>query len=314
MVARGSQRGKQEIATSDGVVKPTVVELAADGATVESPHAAVGGSATTTVAFKMNVWADGGTMTLTPTSATTGVTFSAVVVPAKGITSANSTCTVTAGQPALADVPISIAFSGSATNKPTADIEVTGSNTLAMTAGAATATPALPTNGPWRSFTQQNGWTQVKNMPPSTSNVWFNGNDLSYPSDAVISNVYNYLPQDQPNNSFQWQNAAPNSWSQILIQTMDCNNSTDPFQWFIMDQSYFASIIPVEQNHFIITTVAQSDPNDNIMGGNNPHPNGPFFYYNSYGISHMLYMEDSWDDSGNFSTLKRTKGIGMFVR
>ena len=54
----------------DGVLRPTVVELV-DGATVVSPHADSGGTATTTVAFKMNVWADGGsTMTLTSTSTT----------------------------------------------------------------------------------------------------------------------------------------------------------------------------------------------------------------------------------------------------
>jgi hypothetical protein len=48
MVARGSQRGKKKIAceasSDDGVVKPTVVELVAAGATVQSPHTAMGGT------------------------------------------------------------------------------------------------------------------------------------------------------------------------------------------------------------------------------------------------------------------------------
>ena len=226
MVSRGSQRGKQQIVTTssdDGVVKPTVVELAADGATVESPHAAVGGSATTTVAFKMNVWADGGTMTLTPTTADSGVTFSPVVVPAKGITSANSTCTVTAGRAALADVPISIAFSGSATNQPTADIVVTGSNTLALTAG-----PAYYANLPWQSLSVTNGWTQVWHIPQG---VWGSDDIITYPNNTVTFNETstrgNKPSQDPHLSSSEWRTAFQDvsGWNEICFQAINDTGS-----------------------------------------------------------------------------------------
>jgi len=254
MVARGLQRGKQEIATSDGVLRPTVVELAADGATVESPHANVGGTATTTVAFKMNVWADGGTMTLTPFTTTTGVTFSAVVVPAKGITSANSTCTVTAGQPALADVPISIAFSGSATNKP-ADITVTGSNTLAMTAGAASFT-----NLPWKSSTTANGWTQIRNLPSGTGQ-WYTGNDLSgQAADSTFDSTHNVA--NKGNNSVEWHESSANAlsnWNQIAFQTMDTSGTNGyPRFWFILTRTVWDTNISASFRNVSVAPIAAS--------------------------------------------------------
>ena len=209
-----------------GTLKPTVVELT-DNATVDSPHTDVGGTATTTVGFKMNVWADGDTMTLTPTGPN-GVTFSAVTVPAEGIVSANSTCTATAGLTANTNVPISMAFSGGANNAPSSAITVSGSNQLAVSEGFL--------NLPWLSTSQTNGWTQVKNLPQGTT-TWFQGNDSASGSNFQV-------PDTQFDNNYNTSASSDTSVSATTCLLL----STTGLTTFLSDKAWQVRPPPVKPN------------------------------------------------------------------
>ena len=323
-VRGGPKRQVKKGGGGDGVVKPTVVILA-DGATVESPHADVGGTATTTVAFKMNVWADGDTMTLTPTSATTGVTFSAVVVPAKGITSANSTCTVTAGSAALADVPISIAFSGSASNQPAADIVVTGSNTLAMTAGA--------NNAPFKTDAA-NGWTQYMHLPEDSGNFFYGDNMR-----LVNNNVLQFHPVAYPtgntsgtySSTSRWQKAWPSSWTQICFQTINPSGGT-PAYWAIFNKATLTSYIAGRTNYVNDTTTAfqrngsPSFSDGGILGASHDYV---YFHFNNQlrnpyvrvgsanypDGNQLIYMEGNSGSSGGGTWTQLDEWpLGVFLR
>lgn len=285
------------------IASPPISAITLSGAV----NITLGGSASSSVTFVLDRIIQSGTLYISLSSAS-GISFSTSSFTIVDPNDRSSSFTITASSSVAAGT-YDITCNLTGTPTPTYNTPIIISNAITVA--------SAPANLPWRSSSTTHGWYQIKNLPTNTTS-WFPGDDLN--SNEIL---FDYATGNSSSNNNVWSRAAPSTWQEVCVQTMDApNNSTNPTYWFIATRTSWETAIQ-SSGAVALTTVATNSGLGTITvnGYSLNHPDLPSMFIpdppnlpqQGYGQT-ALYVDNNYYNGVLSIQLPHYYGMGVFVR